>query len=66
MDVRELNREQLEELKVNYYAERHEDMSYDDIVNINNLVSDEKVFKAYAGMVFTEEDFWLSLDSKEE
>lgn len=57
MDVRELNREQLEELKVNYYAERHEDMSYDDIVNINNLVSDEEVFKAYAGMVFTEEDF---------
>lgn len=57
MDVRELNSEQLEKLKVNYYAERHEDMSYDDIVNINNLVSDEEVFKAYAGMVFTEEDF---------
>ena len=57
MDVRELNREQLEELKVNYYVERHEDMSYDDIVNINNLVSDKEVFEEYAGTMFTEEDF---------
>lgn len=57
MDVRELNREQPEELKVNYYAERHEDMSYDDIVDINNLVSDKEVFEEYAGTMFTEEDF---------
>ena len=57
MDVRELNSEQLEKLKVNYYAERHEDMSYGDIVDINNLVSDEEVFDEYAGTMFTEEDF---------
>lgn len=57
MDVRELNSEQLEKLKVNYYAERHEDMSYDDIVDINNLVSDKEVFEEYAGTMFTEEDF---------
>jgi len=57
MDVRELNSEQLEKLKVNYYAERHEDMSYGDIVDINNLVSDKEVFEEYAGTMFTEEDF---------
>lgn len=57
MDVRELNREQLEKLKVNYYSERHGDMSYGDIVEIDELVSDEEVFEEYAGTVFTEEDF---------
>lgn len=57
MDVRELNSEQLEKLKVNYYAERHEDMSYGDIVDINNLVSDKEVFEEYAGTMFTEDDF---------
>lgn len=57
MDVRELNSEQLEKLKVNYYAERNEDMSYGDIVDINNLVSDKEVFEEYAGTIFTEEDF---------
>ena len=57
MNVRELNREQLEELKVTYYAGKHGDISYGEIVKIDELVSDEEVFEEYTGTIFTEEDF---------
>lgn len=57
MDVMDLTREQLEQLKVNYYSERHEYMSWADVLIINSLVSDEEIFEEYAGMTFTEEDF---------
>lgn len=57
MTVRELNRDQLAELKINYLVDLGNDLSYEDLVNIHDLVSDKEVFDAYSGVYFTPDDF---------
>lgn len=58
MKVQELNRNQLEELKERYYIERNENVSYGELSNINNLVSDEEIFNEYGHINFVEDDFF--------
>lgn len=68
MDVRELNQDQLLELKFNlWFAEDGDDWFYDHlsqedkmIINLQDSpgdIPDEIVFRAYAGISFVEEDF---------
>lgn len=59
MQVKELNKEQLTQLKINYYM-LHNDLhiSYSDILNIDELVTDEQVYNFYDGIVFVDDDFW--------
>ena len=58
MTVKELNRAQLLQLKANYYEEHHsEGVSYGELADIDNLVSDEEVVEAYDGVDFVEDDF---------
>jgi hypothetical protein len=57
MTVYELNRDQLQELKVRYYQGAGEDLSYDEIVNIDNLVSDREVYSYYRNFSFSPDDF---------
>lgn len=65
MTVYDLNRDQLAELKVNYYTRGGAvDISYDDIVNIDDLVSDQEIFDEYAGTIFSPEDFASSSDEE--
>ena len=70
MYVRDLNREQIEELKVNYLCELADEGSFasvtgkdydspsmEDIANADSIVSDEVIYENYEGINFTEEDF---------
>lgn len=58
MNVKELNRAQLLQLKANYYEDRHpEGVSYGELASVDELVSDEEVIDAYDGVNFVEEDF---------
>jgi hypothetical protein len=70
MNVRELNREQLKELKERYmiqladageFAEvmgvDYDAPSYGDMANADELVPDEVVFRQWDGVYFVEEDF---------
>lgn len=70
MQVQDLNREQLIELKQRYlsklsnesvYAEvmgvDYNEPSYYDIANADNIVSDDVIFREYEGVEFMEEDF---------
>ena len=59
MGVKELTREQLIELKQRYYTERNENVSYGELVDIDNLVSDNEVFEEYEHITFVEEDFFV-------
>jgi len=59
MDVRELNREQLEELKGNYLCER-DGVAWWDIANADAIVTDEEIFEHYAGTDFVNDDFSCS------
>ena len=58
MNVKELSRNQLTELKQNYYNDRHpEGVSYGELAGIDELVTDAEIFDEYAGTDFTEDDF---------
>lgn len=71
MNVRELNRNQLKELKERYLCELsnmgiyedvmnvdYEEPTYEDLANADKLVSDETIFAEFADMEFSEDDFW--------
>ena len=60
MSVKDLTREQLIELKQRYYTERNENVSYGELADIDNLVSDNEVFEEYEHITFVEEDFFCT------
>ena len=57
MSVKDLTREQLIELKQRYYTERNENVSYGELADIDNLVSDDEIFEEYEHITFVAEDF---------
>lgn len=58
MTVKELNKKQLTELKIAYYNEYVNDKpSYNEMVNIDDLVNDNIVFEYYKNYDFVEDDF---------
>ena len=65
MSVKDLTREQLIELKQRYYTERNENVSYGELADIDNLVSDNEIFEEYGHITFVEEDFFCA-SSKED
>ena len=68
MDVTKLRRDQLTELKCNYYChELHPDegVSYGDLAEIDCLVSDDTIFEEYAGVDFSMDDFFGSAGEEE-
>lgn len=62
MNIKELTREQLEQVKQYYYMGKNESVSWGELANIDNLVSDEEIFKAFEDTIFTEDDFLSSED----
>ena len=57
MDVHELNREQLIQLKQAILCERDTGTSYGELAAADELVTDEEVFVQYGGTNFVEDDF---------
>lgn len=60
MNVHELTRKQLVELKQAYLCNLNPNTSYGDLANADNLVRDEIIFDDYAGTDFMAEDFSLA------
>lgn len=63
MKVKDLSREQLQQLKVMYlddklYEEQHRGISYGEIIAIDEIVSDRLMYKIYKNYIFTAEDFF--------
>ena len=57
MHVRELNREQLTELKQRHLMDTADSPSYGELAAADELVPDEVIFERYEGTDFVEEDF---------
>lgn len=62
MTVKELKRSQLQELKIHYYDEilmenEERSISYGEMADIDEIITDEKIFHEYSGYIFTDEDF---------
>lgn len=60
MSVKELSREQLIELKAMFYAENNNNVSWGELANVDELVSDETIFNEYSGTIFTNDDFFCT------
>ena len=68
MNVTELNRDQLIELKQGYLevlneSGEHEEVvgvSYDELANADEIVPDDVIFNYYDGIIFSEDDFFCS------
>lgn len=63
MSVKELNREQLIELKQNYYCNVLENnASYGELADIDNLVSDNEIYDYYNSTMFVKDDFFTTCE----
>lgn len=63
MSVKDLTQEQLTQLKIQYLdnllmEEENRNISYGEIVNINDLVSNDLIYSLYNIYTFVEEDFY--------
>ena len=65
--VRDLSRDQLNELKQSYKMQLEEDgdFSYEELVNAENI-PDDVIFEHYDGIIFTDDDFFCTSNNKEE
>ena len=65
-NVKELTRDELNELKASYLTKLKEDESpsYQDYVNAEKI-PDEIIFEEYAGITFVKEDFFCNLNKEE-
>ena len=61
MTVRDLDRNQLIELKQNILCNREENASYGELADVDELISDEEVFEEYDGVIFTPDDFFCTI-----
>ena len=66
MTIKELSREQLIELKQHYYCERNENVSYGELADIDNLVTDEELENEYGHITFVNDDFFCSVGTDNE
>lgn len=61
MTIQELTPDQLTQVKQNYYtqkqAEKGEGVSWGELIEINDLVTDAEIFEHYAGVCFVPDDF---------
>ena len=63
MSVKDLTSEQLEQLKIQYLDNllmetENRNISYGEIYNINEIVSDSIIYNLYSMYEFVEEDFY--------
>ena len=57
MSYEELNRDQILALKQNYLVRTQNNVSYNELAEADNLVSDEELEQEYKNINFVEEDF---------
>lgn len=58
--VYQLTKDEMTELKTRYYAQTHDNMSYQDIVDIDNLVTDHEMYIVYLDTDFVNDDFFCN------
>ncbi len=67
MKLKDLSKAQLRELKENFLVWSHpnlENLSYEDFLNVETVVSDEEMEKEYGNTIFSSDNFICSRDVK--
>jgi len=58
--VYQLSKDELTELKARHYTETHDSVSYGELSQIDDLVSDQEIKEAYSGIDFVDDDFFCN------
>jgi len=58
MTVKELNRDQMVQLKQDYLVEIRGDVSYGELADADSIGTDAQMFDYYGGVDFVPDDFW--------
>lgn len=61
--VFELTREELTEVKTRYYCETNDNVSWGEIANIDEIVTDEEIFEEYSEYFFVDDDFSCNMEA---
>lgn len=56
--VRELTRDELIQLKQHVYNTLNPSVSYGELAAVDELISDEEVYKMFASVAFVDDDFF--------
>lgn len=69
MKVTELNKDQLTELKERFYTEKQAKLgngvSYGELANIDNLITNDEIMQEYDDTTFSNDDFFCSAGKDE-
>ena len=57
MNVYELTKDQRTQLKQHHYCQVNESVSFGELANIDELISDAEIYELYDYIDFVEEDF---------
>lgn len=66
MNVRKLNKAQLIELKQRHLIEKMKNISLEELLGVDSMVSDEEIYKEYECVCFTNDDFFCSMEEDED
>ena len=57
MTIFELNEDQKRQLKTDLYCQENHSVSWGELANIDELVSDEQLYETFGSVDFVEDDF---------
>ena len=60
MTVYQLSRDELTELKQRHYSKKYTNISYEEMVTIDTLVTDQEIYQEYEGTIFSKDDFFCN------
>lgn len=60
MTIYQLNRDELIEVKQRYYSNIHKNISYNEMISIDTLVTDEEIYEEYKDTIFSIDDFFCN------
>ena len=63
MTIKELNAEQLHQVKETYLIRKRDEANepcyMSELADVDNLISNDEIYREYEGISFTEDDFFL-------
>ena len=66
MTLKDLNKNQIHQLKEQILLEKNEDVSYGELANADSLISDSEVEKRFGGINFVPDDFRIEEEINKE
>lgn len=64
MTLKDLNKNQVHQLKEQMFLEKNENVSYGELLNADSLISDSEIEKRFGGITFVPKDFEIETNKE--